>query len=127
MTIGGQEVFGPVLCIKRVKTFEEGLATTNQNTYANGSVIFTQNGYYAREFARRTDGGMVGINVGIPVPIAIFPFSGHKQSFFGDLHCHGKDAFRFFTETKTITSRWFDKIEAENTRVDTWDGSLLTS
>lgn len=124
MTIGDQEVFGPVLCIKRVKTFEEGLAIMNQNPYANGSVIFTQNGYYAREFSRRTDGGMVGINVGIPVPISIFPFSGHKHSFFGDLHCHGKDAFRFFTESKTITSRWFDEIEAENTKVDTWDGSL---
>ncbi len=78
MTVGDSEIFGPVLCIKRVKTFEEGLAVMNANPFANGSVIFTQNGHYAREFARHTDGGMVGINVGIPVPVGMFPFSGHK-------------------------------------------------
>lgn len=124
MTIGEQEVFGPVLCIKRVKDFEEGLALMNANTFANGSVIFTQNGYYAREFSRRTDGGMVGINVGIPVPMGVFPFSGHKLSFFGDLHCHGKDSIRFFTESKTVTSRWFDEEEMKCEKVNTWDGSL---
>lgn len=124
MTIGQSEVFGPVLCIKRVKSFEEGLQLMNVNPFANGSVIFTQNGYYAREFARRTDGGMVGVNVGIPVPIAAFSFTGHKQSFFGDLHCHGKDAFRFYTETKTVTTRWFDEEEIKKEHVDSWDGSL---
>lgn len=123
MTIGTREVFGPVLCIKRVKDFEEGLALMNRNPFANGSVIFTQSGYYAREFAKRTDGGMVGVNVGIPVPIGVFPFCGHKQSFFGDLHCHGKDAFRFYTESKCVTTRWFDDEEKKNTNVDTWDGS----
>ena len=124
MTIGQREVFGPVLCIKRVKDFEEGLTLMNNNPFANGSVIFTQNGYYAREFARRTDGGMVGVNVGIPVPIGVFSFTGHKQSFFGDLHCHGKDAFRFYTETKTVTTRWFDEEEMKKEHVDSWDGSL---
>ena len=124
MTVGAHEIFGPVLCIKRVKNFEEGLALMNANPFANGSVIFTQSGHYAREFAKRTDGGMVGINVGIPVPIGIFPFSGHKKSFFGDLHCHGKDAFRFFTESKCVTSRWFDDEEKKKTTVSTWDGSL---
>ncbi|MDF2612167.1 MAG: CoA-acylating methylmalonate-semialdehyde dehydrogenase, partial [Lachnospiraceae bacterium] len=99
MSIGTLEIFGPVLCIKRVKNFEEGLAIMNQNPFANGSVIYTQNGYYAREFAARTDGGMVGVNVGIPVPIGVFPFSGHKNSFFGDLHCLGKDGVRFYTES----------------------------
>lgn len=123
MTIGTREVFGPVLCIKRVKNFEEGLALMNRNPFANGSVIFTQNGHYAREFAKRTDGGMVGVNVGIPVPIGVFPFCGHKQSFFGDLHCHGKDAFRFYTESKCVTTRWFDEEEKKNANVDTWDGS----
>lgn len=123
MTIGTREVFGPVLCIKRVKSFEEGLALMNRNPFANGSVIFTQNGYYAREFVKRSDGGMVGVNVGIPVPIAVFPFSGHKKSFFGDLHCHGKDAFRFYTESKTVTVRWFDEEEMKQESVDTWDGS----
>ena len=124
MTIGTREVFGPVLCVKRVKDFEEGLALMNRNPFANGSVIFTQSGYYAREFARRTDGGMVGVNVGIPVPIGVFPFSGHKQSFFGDLHCHGKDAFRFYTESKNVTVRWFDEEEMKKEQVSTWDGSL---
>lgn len=125
MTVGQEEIFGPVLCIKRVKDFEEGLRVMNANPYANGSVIFTQNGYYAREFANRTDGGMVGVNVGIPVPIGAFPFSGHKQSFFGDLHCHGKDAFRFYTDSKTVTTRWFDEEEMKRENVDTWDGSAL--
>ena len=125
MTIGSREVFGPVLCIKRVKSFEEGLALMNRNPFANGSVIFTQNGYYAREFAKRTDGGMVGVNVGIPVPIGVFPFCGHKRSFFGDLHCHGKDAFRFYTESKCVTTRWFDEEEMKKEKVDTWDGSAL--
>ena len=125
MTIGSREVFGPVLCIKRVKSFEEGLALMNRNPFANGSVIFTQNGYYAREFAKRTDGGMVGVNVGIPVPIGVFPFCGHKRSFFGDLHCHGKDAFRFYTESKCVTTRWFDEEEMKKEIVDTWVGSAL--
>ena len=125
MSIGNREVFGPVLCIKRVKSFEEGLALMNRNPFANGSVIFTQNGYYAREFAKHTDGGMVGVNVGIPVPIGVFPFCGHKRSFFGDLHCHGKDAFRFYTESKCVTIRWFDEEEMKKEKVDTWDGSAL--
>ncbi|MBP3442048.1 MAG: aldehyde dehydrogenase family protein, partial [Clostridia bacterium] len=124
MTIGDEEVFGPVLCIKRVKTFDEGLKLMNANPYANGSVIFTQNGYYAREFARHTDGGMVGVNVGIPVPIGFFPFSGHKNSFFGDLHCLGKDAYRFYTESKCVTTRWFDEEEMKKTEVSTWDGTI---
>lgn len=124
MTIGRDEVFGPVLCIKRCKDFDEGLAIMNANPYANGSVIYTQSGYYARQFARYTDGGQVGINVGIPVPVGFIPFSGHKQSFFGDLHCLGKDAYRFFTESKSVTQHWFDEEEMKAKEVDTWDGLL---
>lgn len=124
MSVGQCEIFGPVLCVKRVSGFEEGIRLINENPFANGAVIFTQYGYYAREFARRIDGGMVGINVGIPVPIGAFSFTGHKQSFFGDLHCHGRDAFRFYTETKTITTRWFDEEEMKKEQVDSWDGSL---
>ena len=104
MSIGDREIFGPVLCIKRVKDFEEGLAVMNANEFANGSVIYTQSGYYAREFARRTHGGMVGINVGIPVPLGVFGFTGHKNSFFGDLHAMGTDGVRFFTELKSVTA-----------------------
>jgi malonate-semialdehyde dehydrogenase (acetylating)/methylmalonate-semialdehyde dehydrogenase len=124
MTVGDSEVFGPVLCVKRVKDFAEGLALMNANPFANGSVIFTQNGYYAREFARHTDGGMVGVNVGIPVPVGMFPFSGHKRSFFGDLHCLGKDGYRFYTETKVVTTRWFDEAEKKTGKVSTWDGTI---
>ncbi len=124
MSIGDNEVFGPVLCIKRVKDFEEGIMLMNKNRFANGSVIFTQNGYYSREFARRTDGGMVGINVGIPVPVGLFPFSGHKDSFFGDLHVLGKDGVKFFTETKCVTTRWFDQEEIKAEKVNTWDGMI---
>jgi malonate-semialdehyde dehydrogenase (acetylating)/methylmalonate-semialdehyde dehydrogenase len=124
MTIGDEEVFGPVLCIKRVKDFEEGLRVMNESRFANGSVIFTQSGYYAREFARQTHGGMVGINVGIPVPVGLFPFTGHKDSFFGDLHVLGKDGVRFFTETKAVTTKWFDDEEMKRTHIDTWDGSV---
>jgi malonate-semialdehyde dehydrogenase (acetylating)/methylmalonate-semialdehyde dehydrogenase len=124
MSIGQEEVFGPVLCMKRCKDFHDGLRIMNANPYANGSVIFTQNGYYAREFARHTDGGMVGVNVGIPVPIGFFPFAGHKQSFFGDQHCLGKDGYRFYTESKVVTTRWFDQDEINNTQVSTWDGTI---
>ena len=124
MKVGREEIFGPVLCIKRVKDFEEGLKVMNESPYANGSVIFTQSGHYAREFARRTDGGMVGVNVGIPVPVGMFPFSGHKRSFFGDLHTLGKDGVRFYTKTKTVTSRWFDEEEMKAEKVGTWDGTI---
>lgn len=124
MTVGDIEIFGPVLCIKRVKNFEEGLELMNKNPFANGSVIYTQNGYYAREFTRRTDGGMVGVNVGIPVPVGFFPFAGHKNSFFGDLHCLGKDSIRFFTESKCVTTKWFDEEEKKSTVVSTWDGTI---
>jgi malonate-semialdehyde dehydrogenase (acetylating)/methylmalonate-semialdehyde dehydrogenase len=123
MTLGQQEIFGPVLCIKRVKTFEEGVALINHNPFANGAVIYTSSGYYARNFALNIDGGMVGVNVGIPVPVGMFPFSGHKKSFFGDLHTLGKDGIRFFTETKVVTSTWFNENTAGK-KVDTWDGSI---
>ena len=124
MTIGRDEVFGPVLCVKRCRDFEDGLGIMNRNPYANGSVIFTQNGYFAREFVRHTDGGMVGVNVGIPVPIGFFPFAGHKLSFFGDQHCLGKDAYRFYTDSKCVTTRWFDEVEKANRNVSTWDGTI---
>lgn len=124
MSVGDREIFGPVLCVKRVKDFEEGLAIMNDNPFANGSVIYTRSGYFAREFSRRTQGGMVGINVGIPVPTGIFPFCGHKESFFGDLHCLGKDAYRFYTESKAVTAHWFDEHESRSTKVSTWDGTI---
>jgi malonate-semialdehyde dehydrogenase (acetylating)/methylmalonate-semialdehyde dehydrogenase len=125
MTIGDREIFGPVLCIKRVRNFEEGLALMNANEFANGSVIYTQSGYFAREFAHRTHGGMVGVNVGIPVPLGVFGFTGHKNSFFGDLHAMGMDGVRFFTELKSVTTHWFSEEEAREGRVlNSWDGMI---
>ncbi|AEF83037.1 CoA-acylating methylmalonate-semialdehyde dehydrogenase [Leadbettera azotonutricia] len=123
MSIGRDEIFGPVLCVKKVKSFEEGVKVINGNPFANGAVIYTSSGYHARNFSLEIDGGMVGVNVGIPVPVGMFPFSGHKQSFFGDLHCLGKDGIRFFTESKVVTSTWFTE-ESANKKVDTWDGSV---
>jgi malonate-semialdehyde dehydrogenase (acetylating)/methylmalonate-semialdehyde dehydrogenase len=121
--VGDEEVFGPVTSVKRVKDLEEGLAVMNGSRFANGSSIYTSSGRHAREFARRTHAGMVGVNVGIPVPFSIFPFSGHKQSFFGDLHTLGKDGVAFFTETKSVTSVWFTEEDAGK-KVGTWDGTL---
>jgi malonate-semialdehyde dehydrogenase (acetylating)/methylmalonate-semialdehyde dehydrogenase len=125
MSIGDREIFGPVLCIKRVPDFEAGLALMNASEFANGSVIYTQSGYYAREFARRTHGGMVGINVGIPVPLGVFGFTGHKNSFFGDLHTMGTDGVRFYPQPKSVTAHWFSDEEARAGRVlNSWDGMI---
>ena len=124
MTCGWEEAFGPVLFIKRVADFEEGLALMNHSEFANGSCIFTESGYYSREFARRTHAGMVGINVGIPVPVSFFPFSGHKDSFFGDNHVLGKDGVQFFTETKCVTTRWFTEADKKQKQVSTWEGTV---
>ncbi|MDY2984775.1 MAG: CoA-acylating methylmalonate-semialdehyde dehydrogenase [Synergistes jonesii] len=122
MSVGDCEIFGPVTTVKRVKDYEEGIRVMNANPFANGSCIFTQNGYYSRRFVMETDGGMVGVNVGIPVPTAYFPFSGNKDSFFGDLHVLGRDGVRFFTRAKTVTTHWFDE-DAAKRRVGTWEGS----
>ena len=124
MSIGREEIFGPVLAIKRVNDFEEGITLMNKSRFANGSCIFTESGYYAREFARRTHAGMVGINVGIPVPVSFFPFAGHKESFFGESHVFGLDGIRFFTETKCVTSRWFTEADKQQKKVGTWEGTV---
>jgi malonate-semialdehyde dehydrogenase (acetylating)/methylmalonate-semialdehyde dehydrogenase len=125
MSVGEKEIFGPVLCIKRVKSFEEGITLMNGNEFANGSVIYTQNGYFAREFSKRTHGGQVGINVGIPVPLGVFGFTGHKHSFFGDLHAMGTDGVRFYTELKSVTAHWFSEEEAREAKVlNSWDGMI---
>ncbi|MBE6969325.1 MAG: CoA-acylating methylmalonate-semialdehyde dehydrogenase [Ruminococcaceae bacterium] len=123
MTVGTREIFGPVTVIKRVKDFKEGITLMNANPFANGSVIFTQSGYYARQFEMLTDGGMVGINVGIPVPSAYFPFSGNKDSFYGDQHVLGIDGVRFYTRAKTVTKHWYDE-ESHKRKVDTWEGTV---
>ena len=106
MSIYREEIFGPVLSVVRAKTYEEGLDLAMSHEYGNGVAIFTRDGDAARDFAARINIGMVGINVPIPVPLAYYTFGGWKRSGFGDLNQHGPDAFRFYTRTKTITSRW---------------------
>lgn len=123
MQVGQREIFGPVTIVKRVRDFDEGLRVMNANPFANGSVIFTQSGYYARKFEMLTDGGMVGINVGIPVPSAYFPFSGNKDSFFGDQHVLGIDGVRFYTRAKTVTTHWYDE-KSRRKALDTWEGTV---
>ncbi|MGI9355825.1 MAG: CoA-acylating methylmalonate-semialdehyde dehydrogenase [Rhizobiaceae bacterium] len=106
MTIYKEEIFGPVLSVVRARDYEEGLDLAMSHEYGNGVAIFTRDGDAARDFASRINIGMVGINVPIPVPLAYYTFGGWKRSGFGDLNQHGPDAFRFYTRTKTITSRW---------------------
>jgi len=106
MEIYKHEIFGPVLIVLRVKTFEEAIGLVNRNPYANGTAIFTESGGAARRFAAEIQVGMVGINVPIPVPVAFYSFGGWKSSLFGDLHVHGTEAVKFYTRTKAVTTRW---------------------
>jgi malonate-semialdehyde dehydrogenase (acetylating)/methylmalonate-semialdehyde dehydrogenase len=106
MRIYREEIFGPVLSVVRAKDYAEGLALANDHEYGNGVAIFTRDGDAARDFAARVNVGMVGINVPIPVPLAYHGFGGWKKSMFGDLNQHGPDSIRFYTKTKTVTSRW---------------------
>jgi malonate-semialdehyde dehydrogenase (acetylating)/methylmalonate-semialdehyde dehydrogenase len=102
------EIFGPVLGIVRVNTYEEGLRIINQNQYGNGVAIFTRDGGAARQFQFDVDAGMVGINVPIPVPVASYSFGGWKASLFGDLHMYGPEGIQFYTRAKVVTCRWPD-------------------
>ncbi|MGW6856213.1 CoA-acylating methylmalonate-semialdehyde dehydrogenase [Streptomyces xanthophaeus] len=106
MRIYREEVFGPVLCVVRAADYEEALRLPTEHPYGNGVAIFTRDGDTARDFTRRVGAGMVGVNVPIPVPVAYHTFGGWKRSGFGDLNQHGPDSIRFYTRTKTVTSRW---------------------
>ena len=108
MTVYTDEIFGPVLCVVRAKTYEEGLALINDNPYANGTAIFTRDGGAARRFQFDVEVGMVGINVPIPVPVAYYSFGGWKASLFGDTHMYGAEGMSFYTRGKVVTSRWPD-------------------
>lgn len=107
MTIAKEEIFGPVLSVIRVGDLDEAIELVNRSPFGNTTAIFTGDGKAAREYAQRIECGMVGVNIGVPAPMAFFPFSGWKQSFFGDLHAHGRDAVSFYTEQKVIMQRWF--------------------
>ena len=108
MSIYQEEIFGPVLSVIRVKSYDEALALVNNHQYGNGTAIFTNDGGAARRFQNEVEVGMVGINVPIPVPMAYFSFGGWKNSLFGDSHAHGTEGVHFFTRGKVVTSRWLD-------------------
>ncbi|MEV6768229.1 CoA-acylating methylmalonate-semialdehyde dehydrogenase [Nocardia sp. NPDC051030] len=108
MSVYTDEIFGPVLSMVRVDTYDEALALINSNQYGNGTALFTNDGGAARRFHNEVEVGMVGINVPIPVPMAYYSFGGWKNSLFGDSHAHGIDGVHFFTRTKAVTTRWLD-------------------
>jgi malonate-semialdehyde dehydrogenase (acetylating) / methylmalonate-semialdehyde dehydrogenase len=103
-----EEIFGPVLSVVRVKTYQEGLELINKGAFGNGTAVFTNDGGAARKFVDEVEVGMVGVNVPIPVPVAYYSFGGWKHSLFGDSRAHGAEGFRFFTRQKVVTSRWLD-------------------
>ncbi len=108
MSIYTDEIFGPVLSVVRVDSYDEGLDLINANPYGNGTAIFTNDGGAARRFQNEVQVGMVGINVPVPVPVGYYSFGGWKNSLFGDTHAHGTEGFHFFTRGKVITTRWLD-------------------
>jgi malonate-semialdehyde dehydrogenase (acetylating)/methylmalonate-semialdehyde dehydrogenase len=108
MSLYTDEIFGPVLSVLRVRSYDEGLALINANPYGNGTAIYTNDGGAARRFQNEVEVGMVGINVPIPVPVSYYSFGGWKQSLFGDTHAHGTEGVHFFTRGKVVTSRWAD-------------------
>jgi malonate-semialdehyde dehydrogenase (acetylating)/methylmalonate-semialdehyde dehydrogenase len=111
MKIYKEEIFGPVLSVVRAANYEDALRLPNEHEYGNGTAIFTRDGDAARDFCARVQVGMVGVNVPIPVPIAYHTFGGWKRSGFGDLNQHGPDSIRFYTKTKTVTSRWSSGVK----------------
>jgi len=106
MKIWQDEIFAPVLSIARVKDLEDAVNLTNQSPFANGACIFTNDGGSVRQFRETIDAGMLGVNIGVPAPMAFFPFSGWKDSFYGDLHANGKDGLNFYTRQKVMTTKW---------------------
>ncbi|MCL2551147.1 MAG: CoA-acylating methylmalonate-semialdehyde dehydrogenase [Actinomycetia bacterium] len=108
MSVYDDEIFGPVLSVVRVGSYDEGLALINANPYGNGTALFTNDGGAARRFQHEVEVGMVGINVPIPVPVAYYSFGGWKSSLFGDAHAYGEDGVKFFTRGKAVTQRWLD-------------------
>ena len=120
MTIYTDEIFGPVLVAVNADTLEEAISLINANPYGNGTSLFTSSGGAARKFQNEIEVGQVGINIPIPVPLPFFSFTGWKNSFYGDHHVYGKQAIRFYTETKTITARWFssDSVASANMTID---------
>jgi malonate-semialdehyde dehydrogenase (acetylating)/methylmalonate-semialdehyde dehydrogenase len=106
MRVWKEEIFGPVLSVVRTGDLDEAIAIGNQCDFGNGAAIFTRSGFAAREFKRHFNAGMIGINVGVPAPMAWFPFTGWNRSFFGDLHIQGNEGIQFYTRQKVTLTRW---------------------
>jgi malonate-semialdehyde dehydrogenase (acetylating) / methylmalonate-semialdehyde dehydrogenase len=108
MDVYREEIFGPVLSVVRVETYEEAVALVNASPYGNGTAVFTNDGGAARRFEADVHVGMIGVNVPVPVPVASYSFGGWKRSLFGDTHAHGAEGVHFFTRGKVVTTRWVD-------------------
>ena len=108
MRVAKEEIFGPVLSVIRVDDLEHALAIGRDCPYGNGASIFTRSGWAARQFKQQFNAGMIGINVGVPAPMAWFPFTGWNSSFFGDLHIQGSESIQFYTQQKMTMTRWFE-------------------
>jgi malonate-semialdehyde dehydrogenase (acetylating)/methylmalonate-semialdehyde dehydrogenase len=121
MRLAREEIFGPVLSVVRARDLDEALALGRQCEYGNGASIFTRSGWAAREFKRRFNAGMIGINVGVPAPMAWFPFTGWNKSFFGDLHIQGVEGVQFYTQHKMTMTRWF-RTTADSPADPIWKG-----
>jgi malonate-semialdehyde dehydrogenase (acetylating) / methylmalonate-semialdehyde dehydrogenase len=106
MVVGHEEIFGPVLCIMRAKTFDEAVEIVKKHELGNATSIFTSSGKWAREYRYRVEPSMLGVNIGVAAPMAYFPFGGAKNSFFGDLKAHGRDGIEFYTDKKVVITRW---------------------
>ncbi len=111
MRVAREEIFGPVLSVIRAKTLDEALAIGKKSEYGNGASIFTRDGYAARQFKHHFNAGMIGINIGVPAPMAWFPFTGWNKSFFGDLHIQGTESIQFYTQQKMTMTRWFESAK----------------
>jgi len=113
MRLAREEVFGPVLNVLHMDGLDQAIAQANASSFGNGAAIFTRNGGAAREFKHRVRAGMIGVNIGVPAPMAMFPFSGWNESFFGDLHMQGRAGVLFYTQPKVTTARWFADGEGD--------------
>ncbi len=114
MRIAKEEIFGPVLCVMRARDLQQAIELTNRSAYGNGASIFTTSGAAAREFRTKAECGMIGINAGVPAPMAFFSFGGRKNSLFGDLRAHGRDAVEFYTRKKAVIEQWTDPAKSGN-------------
>src|SRR5205807_4624733 len=111
MRVAREEIFGPVLSVVRARNLDQALAIGKHCPYGNGASIFTSSGWAARKFKHHFNAGMIGINIGVPAPMAWFPFTGWNDSFFGDLHIQGTESVQFYTQQKMTMTRWFESAQ----------------